>query len=79
MPQTGNRGHARLTDNIDWPAEQELSASTSGEAGATTGQTGQQPGQPSASAHLWEESWDDDDASGAGEDFAAALRGEMGK
>ena len=62
----------------DWPDEQDLSAATSGTAGGAQQQQAQ-GAQQGASAHLWEESWDDDDATGAGEDFAAALKAQAGK
>ncbi|KAF2153063.1 hypothetical protein K461DRAFT_267711 [Myriangium duriaei CBS 260.36] len=65
----------------DWDTPSDLAsqsapdASTSGNQPSSTAQQGS--GGPSA--HLWEESWDDDDATTAGEDFAAQLRGELGK
>ncbi|KAG8625859.1 hypothetical protein KVT40_006260 [Elsinoe batatas] len=56
----------------DWPADQDLSAQTSGAQGSTQSGPGGQP----ATTHLWEESWDDDDTS---DDFATQLKAELAK
>ena len=50
--------------NLDWTQEEAEAATTGAD------------GQGGTTAHLWEESWDDDDE---GEEFAKQLREELKK